>query len=95
MTDQWANGVRQSFSRVFVAVGRPSFPARLALVAAIAVGFALGLVLVIAAALLALPVLVVGGLYLAARRAVARLKAPGGRLDGRRNVRVIVRDSQS
>ena len=87
----------ETFRRVRTAAWRPgaarlSWPTRLAfLVGAI--------VLALVAVVLIVPALFVGGLvYLAAaavasvKRRFAGLRAPGGPLDGRRNVRVIVRD---
>ncbi len=90
MTEGWPNTVSSTSARaVRFVVRQPSWLTRAALIAAI-------LVFMLVFAFVIIPALIIGalvyGLGAVSRRAFGRMKAPNGALDGRRNVRVIVRE---
>jgi hypothetical protein len=90
MTDRWTQDVVSGSARAYrFVIRQPSLPVRLLMVLLVLVAFAV-------LALIIVPLFVIGALALAVtlltRRWVGRLRAPNGLLDGRRNVRVVVRD---
>ena len=93
MSDRWTNQVAGESGRAFrFVVGQPSWVMRLALTAA-------AIVLLAVLAVLIIPAMVIGVIAFIMLATVARVRAwiggvrrPNGALDGRRNVRVIVRE---
>ena len=93
MTQSWTNQVTGGSGRAFrFVIRQPSWVARLALMAA-------AIVLLAVLAVIVIPAVVIGIVAFVALATVGRVRAwiggvrrPNGALDGRRNVRVIVRD---
>ena len=93
MTEGWTNQVAGGSGRAFrFVVRQPSWVRRLALTGA-------AIVLLVLLAVIVIPAMVIGVLAFVALAAVARVRSwiggvrrPNGALDGRRNVRVIVRE---
>jgi hypothetical protein len=96
MSDQWANrmsgGVEGSARAFQFVVRQPSWAARVVLIVV-----ALALLVLLAAVVI--PVVVIGGVAVFVLAMAARVRAwiggvrsPNGALDGRRNVRVVVRE---
>lgn len=78
--------------RIFeVAASQPSWVTRAAIASAGAVIAAIALLLLIPALLIGLAVFFGGAAAVSLRRWLQRLREPNGMLDGRRNVRVIIR----
>ena len=74
-----------------VLVRQPSWVHRAAAYAALIAIGAIALLLLLLALAVAIPVLLIGALIARARLWFVRARGPNGVLDGRRNVRVIVR----
>ena len=96
MPDQWANrmsgGVEGSARAFRFVVRHPSWGMKIVMILA-------AMVLLALLAAIVIPLVVIGGLALAALVTVGRVRtwiggtrAPNGALDGRRNVRVVLRE---
>ncbi len=94
MSEQWAKRVvGNGSSRAFrLVIGHPSWAARIALIVAMLVLFALLAVIVIPLALIGAALVVVAAIAGRVHGRAGGLGAPSGVLDERRNVRVIVRE---
>jgi hypothetical protein len=95
MTDPWsAQGMPRSAAArtAFFVARQPSWVLKAALIAAMVVGTALAMALIVPALIVGVLVLLAAGLIARVRLALSRVR--GGsltRTDGRRNVRVVVR----
>lgn len=76
-----------------VEYSRPSWLSRLMALVVMALAAAAGILVLVPVVVLGLALLVSFGVYVFLRRLVSRLKGAGS--EGRRNVRVVVRDADS
>lgn len=92
MSNGWTNSVSTSTTRVYGFVARqPSWVVRAALTVAMLVLVAVVLLLIVPAIILGVAAFILFALVARTRRLFGGLRSPNGSLDGRRNVRVIMR----
>lgn len=92
MPSGWTNSVSTSTSQVYGFVLRqPSWVVRAALTVAMFVLVAVVVLLIVPAIVIGIAAFILFALIARVRRWLSGMRSPNGSLDGRRNVRVIVR----
>ncbi len=93
MSRVWSTTVSSTSASAFrFAARQPSWVARVALFAGLLVFLAVVALLVIPAVVIAVAVFIALALFARVRALINRMRSPNGALDGRRNVRVVIRE---